>query len=306
MRVSIIYGALRSGTTLLRLMLQGHPRLWIPGESDFLFDHLRPSADGFALDRAGLEHDPIRLEDLSELPETDDPVECVKEMVESLAEGRDHITLVLHRGIGKAIQVFPDAPIVHLVRDPRDVARSCVGMGWDGTAYRGVRHWLGTEREWAATAPEIPSQQQIEVRYEDLISSPEEHLAAIATLLGVEYDQRFHDYPSQSTYSKVDASLAYRWKRKMPPREAQLIDGRVGEFLAAYGYESSDGGAARPGGMESCMLAYRDFVRRWAGRFQRFGIIDPILSSCSRRLGLDCLAKGANSRIREKLNSLRK
>ena len=47
----ILYGALRSGTTMLRLMLDAHPALSCPGESDFLFDHLRAEADTWRYDR---------------------------------------------------------------------------------------------------------------------------------------------------------------------------------------------------------------------------------------------------------------
>ena len=35
-----LYGALRSGTTLFRLILKHHPALHNPGETDFLLDHI--------------------------------------------------------------------------------------------------------------------------------------------------------------------------------------------------------------------------------------------------------------------------
>ena len=41
-RVIFVYGALRSGTTLFRLMLEAHPALSNAGEADFLFDFLSP------------------------------------------------------------------------------------------------------------------------------------------------------------------------------------------------------------------------------------------------------------------------
>ena len=42
----IAYGALRSGTTLLRLMLDMHPGLSCPGETDFLLDFTSIAPDG--------------------------------------------------------------------------------------------------------------------------------------------------------------------------------------------------------------------------------------------------------------------
>ena len=39
----VLFGALRSGTTLFRLILDHHPSLSNPGETDFLLDHIQPS-----------------------------------------------------------------------------------------------------------------------------------------------------------------------------------------------------------------------------------------------------------------------
>src|SRR6056297_1046670 len=58
-RLIAVYGALRSGTTLLRLMLDAHPSLSCPGETDFLFDHLSITDDGPLLDEEALEQDRI-------------------------------------------------------------------------------------------------------------------------------------------------------------------------------------------------------------------------------------------------------
>ncbi|WP_425596530.1 sulfotransferase, partial [Roseobacter litoralis] len=36
----VLYGALRSGTTLVRLILDAHPDICCPGERDFMVDSL--------------------------------------------------------------------------------------------------------------------------------------------------------------------------------------------------------------------------------------------------------------------------
>jgi hypothetical protein len=38
--IVFVYGALRSGTTVFRLMLDSHPKISNPDEMDFLFDHV--------------------------------------------------------------------------------------------------------------------------------------------------------------------------------------------------------------------------------------------------------------------------
>ena len=58
-RTVAVYGALRSGTTLLRLMLDAHSRLSCPGETDFLFDHLRMQSDPPVYDEEALERNRI-------------------------------------------------------------------------------------------------------------------------------------------------------------------------------------------------------------------------------------------------------
>src|SRR6056297_3992604 len=66
-----VFGALRSGTTLLRLMLKSHPGIQSPGEADFLFDHVAPAGDGgWRYDRAALERDRIFRAKHIAMPET--------------------------------------------------------------------------------------------------------------------------------------------------------------------------------------------------------------------------------------------
>ena len=63
----LVFGALRSGTTLLRLMLKAHSGVQSLGEADFLFDHIEKAADGTCLyDREALEkhQEAIRIRDL--------------------------------------------------------------------------------------------------------------------------------------------------------------------------------------------------------------------------------------------------
>ena len=57
--ILIIYGALRSGTTLLRLMLDGHPGISCPGEADFLVDYISEEHKEFKIDFKELEENRI-------------------------------------------------------------------------------------------------------------------------------------------------------------------------------------------------------------------------------------------------------
>jgi hypothetical protein len=60
--IVFVYGALRFGTTVFRLMLDAHPQIANPGEMDFLFDYLYPDhthSTGWRYDLDGLKLDRI-------------------------------------------------------------------------------------------------------------------------------------------------------------------------------------------------------------------------------------------------------
>lgn len=303
MKVSIVYGPLRSGTTLLRLMLDGHPGLWMPGETDFLFDHWTEHPDGVRLDLDTLSRDRILRNSQAEAPTSQDVDLGVQQMTEQLAQGRPHLVLSLHRHIGRAIKCFPDAEIVRWQRDPRDVARSAVGMGWYGTPFYGTETWLTPEREWRAARPSIADERVLEVRYEELIAAPERHLSSIAEHLGLAYHEDMLAYPSSSTYGPVDGSRAYQWKSKMSPRDASLVEGAVGDLLEQAGYEPSAAGPATPGVLERFSQAIKHTAGKWSSNVKKFGIKDLLLVSAAFHFRMPGLARQAEERINAKLNS---
>lgn len=302
-KVSIVYGALRSGTTMFRLMLDHHPRIWAPGESDFLFDHLYWDVDrqSLAIDAEALMRDRIKNAHLDAVNFGADAVETVRNMVVQLAEGRDHITLVLHRGLDRALEIFPQAQVVHLLRDPRDVARSCIGMGWAGTVWHGLDNWLHTEALWDKAAADLPQEQVSALRYEDLIAATEQELTRTCAFLGLPYDDAMLTYDRSSTYDRPDPKLVYQWQRKMSVRDIQLAEGRLGARLTHAGYVASGHDPAQPGTWESAVLYWRNKRGRWAHAINRYGLIDPLLLAVANRTRQRWLAFLAQSRIDRKV-----
>lgn len=70
MQLAIVYGALRSGSTMFRLMLNGHSQIGSSGEHDYLFDHLYEDADGWLFDLEALTEDRIfRAQNLTPPPD---------------------------------------------------------------------------------------------------------------------------------------------------------------------------------------------------------------------------------------------
>src|SRR5262249_29178295 len=139
--VPFIVGAARSGTTLLRLMLDAHPDLAIPAETNFIpriiketqestnpreqFYHSLVSLeywDDFALDRETLRE---RLATIRPF-DVADGVRCFFEIyAERQGKPRwgDKTPMYL-RHMTVIQDVLPEARFIHLIRDGRDVALS--------------------------------------------------------------------------------------------------------------------------------------------------------------------------------------
>lgn len=297
----IVYGALRSGTTLLRLMLNNHPGLNCPGEADYLFDYMARGTDGqWALDREGLKRDRIFQAAKITCSDTLGPKETIDDLMAQLqAQGGDGTRLILmtHRALDVALDMYGAVPIVHMLRDPRDVARSSIGMGWAGDVYHGAFHWIDTENGWLAVAPNLEQGQHIDLRYEDLIRDTEPELDRVARFMGVSFDPAMTTYDEDSTYSAPDISLIEQWRRKLTPHQIGLVEGRVGPLLTQTGYQPSGHPIPNLGGLGMAKLKWGNKKAVWQERIRRFGLIDPLLVAIAYKLGKPSIAYGAQQRI---------
>lgn len=297
-----VYGALRSGTTVFRLILQAHPGLANPGEVDFLFDHLHSdpsSKDGWRYDIAALRKDRIFHNFDLDLPEGCDGLALLQHMIVTLGgQGADVLTLNVHRHAGKIAQALPEARFIHLLRDPRDVALSSIGMGWTGNSYYGVAHWIRTEAGWDRA--EISPERVLTVRFETLMAEVEPELSRICAFLGVAYDADMLEYHHGTNFGPPDPKIAFGWKRKTTAREVALIEGRVGPLLAARGYEPH-GQPGYPGLLERLSLAVGNRWNRWRFNARRYGTGLFLVTHVARLLGLESLHR----RLRQKQEDIR-
>lgn len=269
-----MFGALRSGTTLLRLMLTSHSQIHSPGEADYLFDHLihSPSAPGSWLcDREALADDwKFRLAGIT-LPdgqEGSDLVYSLNDLIHERATGK-LVTVSIHRNAQAVSSLFPKAKYIHLLRDPRDTARSAVSMGWDGNSYYGVRHWLDTEMNWKLAG--IPEDQVLTVRFEELIKDVPKGLSEICDFLQLEFEPNMLLYHKDSTYGPPDPTMSHKWQSQVSSREVARIEGKVGSLLQDRGYRPF-GEPVTPGVIESVWLKIDNKLRRWQYNIRRYGL----------------------------------
>lgn len=193
----LIVGSARSGTTMLRLILDSHPRISC-GEETHLLQTMEPALGRHwrLLQRYGFPREfwTSRLAAFYGGAMADYATRRGKVR---WADKDPSTTLLLPL----ADELFPDAQYIHLIRDGHDV----VASHRDRWGYRsGVRAARGAWRRYVEAArafgTRLPADRYLEIRYEDLVADPEARLRAMFDFLGeawdpavLEYDKAEHD-----------------------------------------------------------------------------------------------------------------
>lgn len=297
-RCLIVFASLRSGSTMLRLMLDSHPGMACNGEHDYLFDFLHHDARGWYYDRAGILAERIFRNQGLILPETDDGEAILAQLIAQIAErGQGLPVLMLHRNLSKALQLLPEAPVVHMLRDPRDVARSSIGMMWAGNVYFGVDTWLRTEQDWQFHG-HLAEDRTLTISYESLVAQPEKTLTRLAAHAGFEFAPSMLSYGEVTTYDRPDPALAEQWRRKLAPKEIALVEGKVGDLLTARGYAPSGVSPVIPSPPYLLWLRINNRWGVWRRLVREYGWAPLIKQRLGRMLGLRGLEQ-AGRRERE-------
>lgn len=212
--------------------------------------------------------------------------------------GKPLVGATVHRHFDRLLQILPNARFIHLVRDGRDVARSCIGMGWAGNVWTGVERWIEAEHLWAKLSKNLSSEQQIEITYETLIKEPVETLTALCNFIGVPYDPAMLSYPQTTPYSLPDPKLIGQWQRKQSEHEIQLVESRISDMLIERGYQLSGLPQLQVNSATEQRLRLQDRWARVNYRIQRYGMAMFLSDYLSRRLKI----KPWQKYIQQKLN----
>ena len=205
-----VVGVPRSGTTLLRLMLDAHPQLTIPPETHFLPQLLRTCRSGDATpDRVmevitatkrwgDFQLEPSRL--LRRLP-ADRPVkgrEAARAFyaayTESVGKPRwGDKTPVYLKNMVRIQKALPEARFIHIIRDGRDVALSVLGLlfGPDSVD-EAARRWKRKVLRAREQASRVRHYR--EVHYEDLVADPEATLRSVCEYIELPWDAAMLEY----------------------------------------------------------------------------------------------------------------
>ncbi|MGA7568190.1 MAG: sulfotransferase [Terriglobales bacterium] len=164
---------------------------------------------------------------------------------------------VLH--VERVKRDIPNALFVHIIRDGRDIALSLKKMGgftplpWDrgqtDSLVATSLYWKWMVHQGRAHGRKFPA-DYIEIRYEDLVTSPHETLGRLGIFLDhdLEYDRI--QRTGLGRLSETNSSFREeggrgklnplgRWKERLAQTDVAAIEGTVGDCLEENGYELS-------------------------------------------------------------------
>lgn len=155
----------------------------------------------------------------------------------------DHIDLLA--------EVFPGAKFVELVRDGRDVALSMITMPWgDNNIWTTARRWAHCIREGERQRTARPGDVLL-VKYEDLVTQPAEQLQRVSEFLGMTYDDDMlavektdtsklqHQDWFSNLWKGINTSAMDKWRTKMSERDQRVFLAAAGNELRLLGYDTA-------------------------------------------------------------------
>ena len=202
----------RSGTTLLRSMLNAHPDLALPRETHFVmeayrnrqkFGDLRNPVNQRKLARWLVHRDRTQFNRLEIPPEQ--AMRALRAAPPTLGSiiGTGFKLYADHNAkrrwgdkrpmyiqfLPELFALFPDAQVVIIVRDPRAVVASMKKLEWpravirDGTVEGGTRRWLKAVAAGRLALRRYRRDQVLQIRYEDLVVDPTGVLSHVCSFL---------------------------------------------------------------------------------------------------------------------------
>mgnify|MGYP001793069280 FL=1 len=218
-RPVFLVGAERSGTMLLRLMLDHHPHIAFGSGFDYSI---------YGLDSHGRL---MNLVDyyrwiqtdrnfLAQRPRIDRRLtyhQLVNSFLKQFQRDSQKPTIgaTIHTHFDRLLQIWPEASFIHIVRDGRDVSRSCMAMGWAGDGWHGAERWIKAEKLWDKVTQQVPEHRRYEVRFESLIEDTVNTLDGVCQFMGHRYHPDMMDYAKDSGYSLPDGRLVNQWQHKL-------------------------------------------------------------------------------------------
>jgi hypothetical protein len=305
-----VFGCPRSGTTMLSLMLHAHPRIAMPPETRFLlpvyrerasFGDLRDEANRRVLAKRITAPRKSRFRDLG--LDRRETIEAIVAAPPTIGSAAGTVWREFARSRGKArwgekrpayweavdvvLRLFPDAQLIHLVRDGRACFASLRQLEWwERSALTTMTTWTLAQQELNRAGRKLPPGRYHRLRYEDLLADPGRQLERLCAFLGEDFDPAMLDFGAAAadivpdrkawhdrTKGGLDTGRADAWRDALDPDELGLFEHVAGRALRVEGYELSGAGRRPPA------AAVARYHARWAARrasLQRTRMLDAV------------------------------
>jgi hypothetical protein len=298
MKPVFIGGCDRSGTTMLGAILGTHSDCLCVPEGQFIVDTLQ----GKDYDLKHVEVNPV-LQQITKHPrfktwmEHLDPPNWPGEQPEAeystivewlvMLYGQkngksspilwvEHTPSNIKRAVTLA-SIFPDAKLIHLVRDGRAVAASFLKINWGPKSVdQAAQYWLQILAFGLAAESFLGEDRIMRVYYEDLVREPETSLQSICTFLNIDYQpDMLHGTGfkvpafARSTHAlvgkKPDTSRITAWEQVLTSRQVEIFEYICGDLLTYLGYTPWFGVQARGMGSLEKIASKFGYLRMLAG-----------------------------------------
>ncbi len=265
-----IVGTQRSGTTLLRLILNAHSRVAIPEEARFLSPLLKDKylkqtisgKDFKNLIQYLANNEQFRLwnyDTSSFFDQVSDKNEIyVGELIRLLyesfciREGKDTWgdKSLFFSAIPFLHKVFPSAKFIHIVRDGRDVFDSWRKMDSTKSNVAVIAlDWRYKLFKIESAFDQLPAVNKLCLRYEDLMADPEEQVRGVCEFIGIKYEigmlefyktskQYIGDHHSDLIFQSINNKNVNKWEKNLTKSEATYFELLTRNILEKYQYNT--------------------------------------------------------------------
>jgi hypothetical protein len=264
-----VVGSGRSGTTLVRVMLDSHPDMAIPPEAFF---PLEPPSAWFRDGRldvgtavGGIEREAwfsdwdLAPGAFAKAAAAADPrtyAELIRCLFGTYAAGQDKArygskTPQHVLSVTRLAELFPESRFVHVVRDGRDVATSFLDVHFGPSDMASAASlWRHRVSRGRADGTALGSGRYMECRFEDLLADPEATLRQVCAFLDLRFDMAVLHHHERDPMAMAGVGGRYYnenatkpltsglrdWRRQMSRSDVLLFESIAGGSLDAFGY----------------------------------------------------------------------
>lgn len=151
----------------------------------------------------------------------------------------------------KLLSVFPNAKVIHIVRDVRAVAASILPLDWGPeNAYAVGQFWIERIAAGMSAKAFLPHTQYAWLRYEDMVRHPVRETSRLCHYLGLAYHKNmpanqglrvpgFTQHQHSLVGQPPDPARIDDWRTKLTEKQIRTLEYITGDLLPYLGYEKS-------------------------------------------------------------------